>query len=75
MDSTRTRGTSAWPALDHACLASAVVAGGPFDFAVLTLGPLFLRRVRAEDRLMTALFPEEYPAYMRRTKALIPFVW
>jgi protein-S-isoprenylcysteine O-methyltransferase len=58
-----------------ACLASAVVAGGPFVFAALTLGPLFLWRVRAEDRLMTEQFPAEYPAYMARTKALIPFVW
>jgi len=30
----------------------------------LTLGPLFLWRVGAEDRLMTEQFPTEYPAYI-----------
>ena len=57
------------------CIASAVVAGGPFVFAALILGPMFLWRVGAEDRLMTQQFPNEYPAYIRRTKALIPFIW
>lgn len=58
-----------------ACVASAVVAGGPFVFLTLILGPLFLWRVGAENRLMTQQFPDAYPAYKRRTKALIPFVW
>ena len=58
-----------------ACIASAIVAGGPFVFATLTVGPIFLWRVGAEDALMTRQFPNEYPAYKRRTKALIPFVW
>lgn len=58
-----------------ACIASAIVAGGPFVFAAVTVGPIFLWRVRAEDRLMSQQFPKEYPAYMKRTKALIPFVW
>jgi protein-S-isoprenylcysteine O-methyltransferase len=58
-----------------ACTASAVVAGGPFVFMTLILGPLFLWRVGAEDRLMTQQFPTEYPAYMRRTRRLIPFLW
>jgi protein-S-isoprenylcysteine O-methyltransferase len=58
-----------------ACIASAVVAGGPFVFALLTVGPIFIWRVGAEDKLMTQQFPNEYPVYMKRTKALIPFVW
>jgi protein-S-isoprenylcysteine O-methyltransferase Ste14 len=29
---------------------------------------------RAEERLMTKHFPEAYPAYRRRVKALVPFV-
>jgi protein-S-isoprenylcysteine O-methyltransferase len=58
-----------------ACLASAAVAGGPFVFGALTLGPLFLWRVGAEDNLMARQFPNDYPAYMQHTKALIPFVW
>jgi protein-S-isoprenylcysteine O-methyltransferase Ste14 len=58
-----------------ACIGSAIVAGGPWVFLLLLLGSLFLWRVRAEDRLMEQQFPNEYPAYERRTKALIPFVW
>jgi protein-S-isoprenylcysteine O-methyltransferase Ste14 len=58
-----------------AALGSAIVVGGPFVFLLLLLGSLFLWRVRAEDRLMVEQFPAEYPAYMQRTKALIPLVW
>jgi protein-S-isoprenylcysteine O-methyltransferase Ste14 len=58
-----------------ACIGSAIVAGGPWVFLLLILGALFLWRVRAEDRLMEQQFPDDYPAYERRTKALIPFVW
>jgi protein-S-isoprenylcysteine O-methyltransferase Ste14 len=28
-----------------------------------------------EERLLTKHFPEEYPAYARRVKALVPFIW
>jgi protein-S-isoprenylcysteine O-methyltransferase Ste14 len=58
-----------------ASICSAVVSGGPFVFATLILGPLFLWRVGAEDRLMTQEFPEAYPAYIQRTRKLIPFIW
>lgn len=58
-----------------ACIASAIVAGGPFVFAALTVGSIFIWRVGAEDKLMTQQFPDEYPVYMKRTNALIPFLW
>jgi protein-S-isoprenylcysteine O-methyltransferase Ste14 len=58
-----------------ASLASAWVVGGPFSLLTLILGPLFVWRAGAEDRLMAVLFPEAYPAYRRRTKALIPAFW
>jgi protein-S-isoprenylcysteine O-methyltransferase len=58
-----------------ASISSALVAGGPFVFATLVVGSLFLWRVGAEDKLMEEQFPETYPDYMRRTKRLIPFVW
>jgi len=58
-----------------ACFGSAIVIGGPFVFLLLILGTLFLLRVREEDQLMARRFPQEYPAYRKRTKALIPFVW
>jgi len=58
-----------------ACIGSAIVVGGPFIFLLIFLTPLFLWRVGAEDRLMEQQFPNEYPDYKKRTKALIPFVW
>ena len=58
-----------------ACIASAIVCGGAFIFLLIILGALFLWRVAAEDKLMEQQFPNEYPDYKKRTKALIPFVW
>ena len=57
-----------------ACIGSAIVCGGAWIFLLLILGPLFLRRAGEEDKLMEQQFPNEYPAYKKRTKALIPFV-
>jgi protein-S-isoprenylcysteine O-methyltransferase Ste14 len=58
-----------------ACIGSAIVVGGPFVLLLVLLTPLFLWRVGAEDKLMGQQFPNEYPAYKKRTKALIPFIW
>ena len=58
-----------------ACLGSAIVAGGAFIFLLVFLGTIFLWRVGAEDKLMEQQFPNEYPDYKKRTKAVIPFVW
>jgi len=58
-----------------ACIGSAIVCGGGFVFLLVLLGAIFLWRVGAEDRLMEQQFPNDYPAYKKRTKALIPFVW
>ena len=58
-----------------ACLGSAIVAGGAFVFLLLFLGAIFLWRVGSEDKLMEQQFPNEYPDYKKRTKAVIPFVW
>jgi protein-S-isoprenylcysteine O-methyltransferase Ste14 len=35
----------------------------------------FIRSVKGEEMLMTKQFPEKYPAYKKRTKMLIPFVY
>ena len=58
-----------------AASGSALTAGGAWVFLLVILGIVFLWRVGAEDRLMARQFPNEYPEYKRRTKALIPFVW
>jgi protein-S-isoprenylcysteine O-methyltransferase Ste14 len=36
---------------------------------------VFVRRVYKEERIMTELFPDTYPAYKKRTWALIPYIW
>jgi len=58
-----------------AAFGSAIAAGGAWVFLLMFLGGLLLWRVGAEDRLMERLFPNEYPDYKRRTKAIIPFLW
>jgi protein-S-isoprenylcysteine O-methyltransferase len=58
-----------------ASIGSAIVCGGAFVFLLAFLTPIFLWRVGAEDKLMEQQFPNEYPDYKKRTKALIPFVW
>jgi protein-S-isoprenylcysteine O-methyltransferase len=58
-----------------ACIGSAIVCGGAWIFLLLILGTIFLGRVGAEDKLMEKQFPNEFPDYKKRTKALIPFVW
>ena len=35
----------------------------------------FWLKLRQEEALMTRQFPAEYPAYMKRVKALVPFVF
>jgi len=58
-----------------ACIGSAIVGGGAWIFLLVILGAIFLWRVGAEDKLMAQQFPNEYPAYKKRTKAVMPFVW
>jgi protein-S-isoprenylcysteine O-methyltransferase Ste14 len=36
---------------------------------------VFIIRMKKEEELITKAFPDEYPAYKKRTKALIPFIW
>jgi protein-S-isoprenylcysteine O-methyltransferase Ste14 len=44
-----------------------------FGFAVILLA--LLVKMNQEERLMTETFPEQYPRYRRRVKALVPFVF
>jgi protein-S-isoprenylcysteine O-methyltransferase len=41
---------------------------------LLVAAAIFWFRIKTEEALMTKTFPDEYPAYKRRTKALIPFI-
>lgn len=35
----------------------------------------FLRRINIEERVLAEAFPDEYPAYSRQTRRLIPYLW
>ncbi len=43
--------------------------------AVLLAFVAFLVRIRIEEDLMTSQFPDVYPLYKQRTRALLPFLW
>jgi protein-S-isoprenylcysteine O-methyltransferase Ste14 len=38
-------------------------------------GAYFIYSAWREEKLMVEEFPEQYPAYMKRTKLLLPFVF
>jgi protein-S-isoprenylcysteine O-methyltransferase Ste14 len=42
--------------------------------AVLLALGAFLARIRIEEELMTSQFPDAYPLYKQRTRALVPFI-
>jgi len=46
--------------------------GGTLGVALLVLGCWI--KLRQEERLMIGQFPDAYPAYMRHTKRLVPFI-
>lgn len=57
-----------------AMLGSAI-GGSVFWLLPLVLfGAYFIYSARGEERLMLAQFPQQYAAYMQRTKMLLPFV-
>jgi protein-S-isoprenylcysteine O-methyltransferase Ste14 len=44
-------------------------------FLSLPIIGAFLRRIRIEERALVEALGEQYRAYMRRTKRLIPFIY
>lgn len=58
-----------------AVLGSALTGSifGIVGFAVISVR--FFLRIDKEERIMLNLFPNKYPAYQKRTKRLVPFVW
>ncbi len=58
-----------------ALFGSALVAGIIWFVVFLFFTANFLYRIPVEERYMMQLFPDQYPAYKKRTKALIPFIW
>ena len=57
-----------------AFLGSALAGGLVYYFLFVCFLFVFGYRVFREDRLMMERFPNTYPAYRRKTKALIPYV-
>jgi len=58
-----------------AMFGSALATGVTWLIAFVFFGIYFVISSRAEERLMARQFPEDYPVYRARTKAMIPFVW
>jgi len=58
-----------------ALLGSALVCGIVWFILFLFFGTYFVLASRGEESLMTRQFPDQYPEYMKRTRALVPFVY
>ncbi len=52
-----------------------VAGGGPWLIIAIIFTYIFMRRIPVEERIMAETFPEKYPEYKKRTKALVPFIW
>ncbi len=58
-----------------AILGSSLVAGTVWLLFFVIICAFFVYSARTEEKLMMEQFPDMYPAYRKRTSALIPFVW
>lgn len=75
--------TGPYAYIRHPIYAGIIIAmfGSALASSLLWLIPLcivcfyFLYSANTEEKNMTKEFPKEYPAYMKRTKRLIPFVY
>ena len=58
-----------------AAIGTAVAVSWYWGFAVVFMGAYFIYSATVEGRTMERLFPNDYPAYKRSTKMLIPFIF
>jgi protein-S-isoprenylcysteine O-methyltransferase Ste14 len=56
-----------------AMVGTAIGASAFWVVPLVLFGGYFVYSARREEKIMTAQFPEQYPAYMRRTWMLLPF--
>ena len=56
-------------------IGTSFVAGLIWLVIFIFLSYKFIQRIRVEEGYMMQLFPQAYPEYKKRTKALIPFIW
>ncbi len=57
-----------------AIIGSAIGQSVLWVLPLIVYGPNFYRAARREEKLLLEQFPERYPAYLRRTKMLLPFL-
>lgn len=53
----------------------ALGSGAALLLMLLPVTAAFLWRMRIEERVLAEAFPQDYPAYARTTKRLVPYVW
>ena len=59
-----------------ACIGISVYAESLYGlFAMLALIPIFLYRIRMEERLLTEEYGDAYRTYCEATKKLVPFIY
>ncbi|MGP0031075.1 MAG: methyltransferase family protein [Acidimicrobiales bacterium] len=58
-----------------AAIGTAVAVSWYWLVAVVLMGAYFIYSATVEEHIMERLFPNDYPAYKRSTKMLIPFVF
>jgi protein-S-isoprenylcysteine O-methyltransferase Ste14 len=58
-----------------AAIGTAVAVSSYWLVAVVFMGAYFIYSAIVEERTMERLFPNDYPAYKRSTKMLIPYVF
>ena len=57
-------------------LLGTAIAYGQYENVVIFVAAvvIFTIKMRAEEHLMTEAFPDQYPEYRRRVKAIVPFL-
>jgi protein-S-isoprenylcysteine O-methyltransferase Ste14 len=58
-----------------AILGSVLTAAAMWLVLFVAAIAVFVYRIKVEEALMRQQFPDRYPAYQERTRALIPLVW
>jgi protein-S-isoprenylcysteine O-methyltransferase Ste14 len=58
-----------------AMLGTAIGASAFWIVPLILFSGYFVYSARREEKIMIAQFPQQYPAYMRRTTMLLPFVF
>jgi len=58
-----------------AAVGTAVALSWMWLIAVVLAGAYFVYSATVEERYMTEQFPDDYPAYKRSTKMLVPFIF